>query len=83
MSLVNSGSPCDAEDIYKAGRKGHMLGVSCSEQPKWFYFSIQQLFVAVDDQNLTRFSLFAENFTIVWELWELTCWVVCNGPLQS
>lgn len=34
MSLVNSGSPCDAEDIYKAGKKGHMLGVSCAEQHK-------------------------------------------------
>lgn len=31
VSLFGSGSTCDAEDIYKAVKKGHMLGVCCTE----------------------------------------------------
>ena len=51
MFLLNSDGTY-AEDIYKAVKKGHMLGVSFTELRRWFYFFIQQLFVAVDDQNI-------------------------------
>lgn len=51
MFLFNSDGTY-VEDIYKAVKKGYMLGVSFTELCRWFYFLIQQLFVAVDNQNI-------------------------------